>query len=122
MGKPAFVDTLSQRKGRLKSVLMNQSVIAGIGNVYADEILFQAGWHPELKADKLNDQQLRQLHSHRTARGDRHPRNPRRHAHAGPGTSTLDRQTRRLSAQPETMGDRIADVWPGSWRTSPARH
>ncbi|MFP4027437.1 MAG: Fpg/Nei family DNA glycosylase [Candidatus Brocadiia bacterium] len=60
--EPAFVDLLSQRKGRLKSVLMNQSVIAGIGNVYADEIIFQSGWHPEITLDELDETQLTDLY------------------------------------------------------------
>ena len=38
-----FVDRLKGRKGNLKALLMNQSFVAGIGNIYADEILFQCG-------------------------------------------------------------------------------
>lgn len=41
-------------RAAIKSLLMNQSVIAGIGNVYSDEILFQAGIHPAVKAGSLD--------------------------------------------------------------------
>ena len=35
--------------GKIKTVLMDQSIVAGIGNIYSDEILWQAGVHPERK-------------------------------------------------------------------------
>ena len=41
-----FRERLHNRRGPLKSVLLNQKVIAGVGNLYADEMLFQAGLHP----------------------------------------------------------------------------
>lgn len=37
----------------LKSLLLDQSAIAGIGNIYADEALFAAGLHPRVRADRL---------------------------------------------------------------------
>ena len=40
---------------------MNQKKLAGIGNVYADEILFQARVHPEEKADRLERNALREI-------------------------------------------------------------
>lgn len=42
------------RRGSLKSFLMNQGVMAGIGNVYSDEILFQAGIHPRRAVSDLD--------------------------------------------------------------------
>lgn len=39
--------------GKIKTVLMDQSVIAGIGNIYSDEILWRAGVHPERKVSTL---------------------------------------------------------------------
>lgn len=51
--REAFRAVLRGRTGCLKSVLMNQRVIAGIGNLYADEMLFQAGLHPEARAADL---------------------------------------------------------------------
>lgn len=58
----AFVEKLASRSGAIKSALMNQSILAGIGNVYSDEILFQAGLHPASKVDKLGEDRLRELH------------------------------------------------------------
>ncbi len=44
---------LRKRKAAVKSVLLNQAVIVGVGNIYADEALFRAGIHPETKAHLL---------------------------------------------------------------------
>ncbi len=41
-----FIERLSKRKKPIKSAIMDQSIIAGIGNLYADEILFQSHIHP----------------------------------------------------------------------------
>lgn len=38
----------------IKPLLMNQNVIAGIGNLYADEILYQSSVHPMTHADNLD--------------------------------------------------------------------
>ncbi|MCP9464226.1 MAG: bifunctional DNA-formamidopyrimidine glycosylase/DNA-(apurinic or apyrimidinic site) lyase [Nitrospira sp.] len=48
-----FTTRIGDRRGRLKSLLMQQQVIAGIGNIYANEILFRAGLHPHARANKL---------------------------------------------------------------------
>lgn len=45
----------------VKSALTNQAAIAGIGNVYADEILFQAKLHPQTVVSRLNRSELRRL-------------------------------------------------------------
>lgn len=45
----------------IKSALMNQKMIAGIGNVYSDEILFQAGIPPAIKAGRLSGGDLGDL-------------------------------------------------------------
>ncbi|MGJ3251993.1 MAG: Fpg/Nei family DNA glycosylase [Elainellaceae cyanobacterium] len=50
-----FRQVMKGRRGMLKSTLMNQHVIAGIGNVYADEILFHAGFHPKTSVKELDD-------------------------------------------------------------------
>jgi len=51
---PAYVrDVLSRRGAGIESVLMNQGVVAGIGKIYADEILFRAGIRPSRPANKL---------------------------------------------------------------------
>lgn len=49
----AFQRALAGRRAMIKSTLMNQQIMAGIGNVYSDEILFQAGIHPRTPVDEL---------------------------------------------------------------------
>ncbi len=44
--------------GKIKTVLMDQSIIAGIGNIYSDEILWRAGVNPERKVSKIKDKEL----------------------------------------------------------------
>lgn len=56
-----FRERLKGRRGSMKSVLMNQSVLAGIGNVYSDEILFQQCLHPESHVNQLGDTALDEL-------------------------------------------------------------
>lgn len=52
---------LERRRGRLKSVLMNQEALAGIGNLYADEILFQCGLHPLRRLADMSGDEVRRL-------------------------------------------------------------
>ena len=54
-----FQKVLSGRRGMVKSTLMNQQIIAGIGNVYSDEILFQARLHPRVGVDELDAETLK---------------------------------------------------------------
>lgn len=56
-----FQDAMKGRSGKVKSILMNQQVIAGIGNVYSDEILFQANIAPETGVDKLSEKELKKI-------------------------------------------------------------
>jgi formamidopyrimidine-DNA glycosylase len=56
-----FVDLFKKRKGRIKSALLNQQILAGLGNIYADESLFEAKIHPEQKAEKLSPRKLKEL-------------------------------------------------------------
>src|SRR5439155_13034779 len=56
-----FRNVLAKRRGALKSILMNQKVIAGIGNIYADEILFCARVHPATEISGLNYKSLTNL-------------------------------------------------------------
>ena len=43
---PDFRRRLAKRKGRLKTLLMDQAFVAGVGNIYADEALWRAQLHP----------------------------------------------------------------------------
>ncbi|MFX1445670.1 MAG: Fpg/Nei family DNA glycosylase [Promethearchaeota archaeon] len=56
-----FKKSLEKRTAFAKSALMNQSIIAGIGNIYSDEILFQAKIHPKTKINKISNSKLREL-------------------------------------------------------------
>lgn len=53
---------LAGRKSGIKQVLLAQDVVAGIGNIYADEALFYAGIHPLRRADSLISMEIRMLH------------------------------------------------------------
>lgn len=57
-----FINLFKKRKGRIKSALLNQQILAGLGNIYADESLFGARIHPSQKIDQLTFPQLRKLH------------------------------------------------------------
>lgn len=57
----SFKARLENRRGMIKSALMNQEIIAGIGNVYSDEILFQARLHPKTKVSDLDKDTLKTL-------------------------------------------------------------
>ena len=52
---------LARTKRAIKSALLDQSLIAGLGNIYVDESLFAAGIHPLTRADRLNSRQSAKL-------------------------------------------------------------
>lgn len=52
---------LTGKKTPIKSALLDQRVVAGIGNIYADESLFRAGIRPERKASSLTDEETERL-------------------------------------------------------------
>lgn len=57
-----FKGLLKERKGRIKGLLMDQKFIAGIGNIYGDEILFQAAIRPERRVDTLTAKEVKLLY------------------------------------------------------------
>jgi formamidopyrimidine-DNA glycosylase len=57
-----LADRLRGRSARLKSLLLDQSFIAGVGNIYADEALWRARLHPLRRADTLTPTEVRRLH------------------------------------------------------------
>jgi formamidopyrimidine-DNA glycosylase len=62
---PAELATrLQSRRGQIKNLLLDQSVIAGLGNIYADEALFRAGIKPDSKAEKIAPARLLLLSGH----------------------------------------------------------
>ena len=58
-----FKDLLNGRKGRVKSFLLNQRRVAGIGNVYVQDILFRAKLHPNRKINTLTVEEIESLYS-----------------------------------------------------------
>ena len=57
-----FYELFNGRAGAIKSALMNQSILAGLGNIYSDEILFQAGIHPASKIENLKEDDLKTIY------------------------------------------------------------
>jgi formamidopyrimidine-DNA glycosylase len=57
----AFERSLTGRKRDIKSLLMDQEAVAGIGNIYSDEILFQARLNPRTRCDRLDADARRRL-------------------------------------------------------------
>jgi formamidopyrimidine-DNA glycosylase len=62
VGLAEFAALIARKKGRIKSLLLNQTVIAGIGNIYADEMLFDARIHPETPASSLGKKAVERLY------------------------------------------------------------
>lgn len=61
MTKTEFLTRLRARRGRLKSLLLDQTFVAGVGNIYADESLWYAKIHPLREATTLTEQEARDL-------------------------------------------------------------
>jgi formamidopyrimidine-DNA glycosylase len=60
---PALLRELTaRRRAPIKSLLLDQHAIAGLGNIYADEALFAAGLHPQRPASSLSDAEVKRLH------------------------------------------------------------
>jgi len=57
-----FKQLLKGKKGKIKSLLMDQTFIAGIGNIYAQEALFLSGIHPTRSPSLLLDQEIERLY------------------------------------------------------------
>jgi formamidopyrimidine-DNA glycosylase len=58
----SFVDLFRGRKTPIKSALLNQNLLRGVGNIYADEALFRAGIRPRRSAGSLTREELRRLY------------------------------------------------------------
>lgn len=58
-----FKERLLQRPaGKIKAVLLDQSIVAGIGNIYSDEMLWETGIHPETRVKNLSDKEYKALY------------------------------------------------------------
>jgi formamidopyrimidine-DNA glycosylase len=55
-------ETLGGRRAQIKPLILDQKVVSGVGNIYADEILFDARLHPRRKANTISDAEWGALH------------------------------------------------------------
>jgi len=56
-------DAFKKRNASIKGLLLDQSVVAGLGNIYVDEVLFAARVHPTRKANTLDSEEIREIFS-----------------------------------------------------------
>jgi len=61
IGKEAFASLFRGRQLCIKAALLNQALLAGVGNIYADESLFHAGIRPRRRAGRLTTRELERL-------------------------------------------------------------
>ena len=61
IGARAFAELFRRRRLPIKAALLNQSLLAGVGNIYADESLFQAGIRPRRRTNRLTAAELERL-------------------------------------------------------------
>ena len=66
-----FIERASVHRRSIKTVLLDQSVLAGVGNLYSDEALFQCGVHPMAQADELSEDRLGCIHKNLVSIMDR---------------------------------------------------
>ncbi len=57
-----FLNSLRKRRGSIKAALLNQSFIAGVGNIYADELLFAARVHPKTIIARISNARAIEIH------------------------------------------------------------
>ncbi|MCK4244828.1 MAG: DNA-formamidopyrimidine glycosylase [Candidatus Omnitrophica bacterium] len=62
LNKERFVKLFEGKKAKIKPLLMDQKLLAGVGNIYAQESLFCAGIHPERRADRVRSGELEKVH------------------------------------------------------------
>ena len=60
---PEYLALVFERRASVKGLLLDQSVVAGLGNIYVDEVLFAAGVHPARKADTLRPEEIQSIHA-----------------------------------------------------------
>jgi formamidopyrimidine-DNA glycosylase len=62
LGRREFLELLDRRRGRVKAALLDQSLLAGIGNLLADEALWRAKIHPARRIEDLSLDERRTLY------------------------------------------------------------
>lgn len=63
MSYPEFRERMGRTRGAAKKVLLDQKIVAGIGNIYADEILHRCGIHPLAKVERMKEKDLKGLYA-----------------------------------------------------------
>ncbi len=58
-----FQKELKNKKGKIKVVLMDQKIVTGLGNIYADEALFESRIRPDRNASSLSSSEIKKLHT-----------------------------------------------------------
>ncbi|GAB5347743.1 DNA-formamidopyrimidine glycosylase family protein [Alteriqipengyuania sp. 357] len=61
--RETFVDVIGSTRGAIKSALIEQTKLAGVGNLWSDEILYRVGIDPQRKGSDLTERQLGDLHT-----------------------------------------------------------
>ncbi|HSL01493.1 MAG TPA: bifunctional DNA-formamidopyrimidine glycosylase/DNA-(apurinic or apyrimidinic site) lyase [Rubrobacteraceae bacterium] len=56
-------EAIGSRRAQIKPLILDQKVVSGVGNIYADEILFDARLHPRRKANTLSEEEWEALHA-----------------------------------------------------------
>jgi formamidopyrimidine-DNA glycosylase len=62
IGEEEFVERFRSRRAMVKPLLLNQSFLSGLGNIYVDEALFRAGIHPRALSHRLRKNRASALH------------------------------------------------------------
>lgn len=62
LSEKEFLKLFENKKGSVKTALMNQSFIAGLGNLYVDELLYHSGIHPKSKTENLQRKELKDMY------------------------------------------------------------
>jgi formamidopyrimidine-DNA glycosylase len=57
-----FLESLAKKTGKIKAVLMGQEIVTGLGNIYADESLFESNIRPDRSPSSLSTQEIQKLH------------------------------------------------------------
>ena len=58
-----FKELFKGRTAKIKSLLLNQKFIAGLGNIYTDEVLYRSDVYPKKHADKLTEKELKKIYN-----------------------------------------------------------
>ena len=120
-----LAERLRGRSARLKTLLLDQSFVAGVGNIYADEALWRARLHPLRTADTLTPVEMARLHRAircRPAPGHQQPRAPASATTWAPMTSRATTPSGwRSTAAPASPASAAAGRSSGSWSGSAAR-